>query len=247
MLYKDWLNKWVSVYIKPIKKFRTYQKYLKEINLHIIPKLGEIDLNDLTSLVLQEFVVDLLNEGLSSNTVNGIISVLKQTIKQAFILKITNIDNSSTIIRPKIVEQRVECFSKTEQEQIEKYIIKSNNHKLFGIIICLYTGIRIGELLGLKWESNIDFKNGILKVTQTALDSWDNGRYVKILQPPKTNNSIREIPLSKELLAKLKELKNKSNCPFVVMSKSEYGVSIRSYQKTFELLLKNLKKMKIGL
>ena len=240
MIYKDWLQKWLSVYVEPMKKMRTCKKYSKEINLHIIPKIGGYDMNDLSPLILQEFVVDLTSEGFSSNTVNGIISVVKSSIKQALLLDICSSDNSTTIIRPKANERQVECFTKKEQEQIEKYIIKSKKDKLFGIIICLYTGLRIGELLALRWD-DIDFKTGIMKITRTAIDSWENKKYVKFLQSPKTNSSIREIPLSKNLIVKLKELKARSKSVYVVPSKSEHGAEVRSYQKTFELLLKKLK------
>ncbi len=239
MKYQEWLKKWIEIYIKPVRKIRTYEKYSKEINLHIIPSLGSYDLDDLTPLVLQEFVVALTSEGYSSNTVNGVISVVKSSLKQAYLLNLSNKEYTNTIIRPKTEERQVECFTKKEQEEIERYILKSKKAKLFGIIICLYTGLRIGELLALKWD-DIDFKKGILRVTKTAIDSWENGKYVKILESPKTKNSIREIPLAKSLITKLKEVKEQSKCDYVVPSKTEHGAQIRSYQKTFELLLKKL-------
>ena len=77
MNYKNWLNEWLALYVKPTTKIRTYKKYQRQIELHILPVLGEFELNDLTATVLQRFTVDLSEKGLSANTVNGIITVSK--------------------------------------------------------------------------------------------------------------------------------------------------------------------------
>ena len=74
MKYKNWLNEWLALYVKPITKIRTYKKYQRQIELHILPALGEFELQDLTATVLQRFTVDLSEKRLSANTVNGIIS-----------------------------------------------------------------------------------------------------------------------------------------------------------------------------
>ncbi|MGN0790227.1 MAG: site-specific integrase, partial [Christensenellales bacterium] len=101
-----------------------------------------------------------------------------------------------------------------------------------------YTGLRIGELLALTW-SDIDFEKGILSVTKTCHDGNESGKHIRIIDTPKTENSRRQIPLSKTLIKMLKEMKKKSNCE-VVIADGEKPVFIRSYQRTFELLLKKL-------
>jgi integrase len=68
-----------------------------------------------------------------------------------------------------------------------------------------------------------------------------NGEYVKVLDTPKTDNSVRTIPLPKQLLPYLKTLKKQSDCDYVVSGKGAYGVQVRSYQRTFENLLIKLK------
>ena len=83
MTYKNWLNEWLIHYIKPSAKERTYIRYEQLIRTHIAPKIGNKDVNDLTPIVLQSFVTELLNTGnlktgkeLSANFVNMVISVI---------------------------------------------------------------------------------------------------------------------------------------------------------------------------
>lgn len=88
---------------------------------------------------------------------------------------------------------------------------------------------------------DIDLHKSILSVSKTCIDSWQNGKYVKILLPPKTEMSNREIPIPKQLLPKIKELKKTKKCEYFICGRSEYGSQVRSYQKTFNRLLKKLK------
>jgi len=144
------------------------------------------------------------------------------------------------IRRPKTGEKQVDSFSVNEQKKIEDAVLKDKRDKMFGVIICLYTGLRIGELLALEW-SDIDLSKGELSVTKTCYDGKDeNGKGCRIIGTPKTDTSRRTIPLPKQLIPFLKERKKRSLSKFVV-SNGEKIVSVRSYQRSFELLLVKLK------
>ena len=151
MKYKDWLKEWLRLYIKPYVKERTYDKYVKQVDLHIIPLLGDYDMENLSATVLQDWSVKLQDSGLSPNTVNSIISRLKDSLKKAVISGVITKEFSGNIIRPKSREKQVDCFSKLEQKKIEQYILTKQKPKLYGFLLCLYTGLRIGELLALTW------------------------------------------------------------------------------------------------
>ena len=239
MKYKDWLSEWLDLYVKPCTKIRTYNKYKTQIQLHIIPTLGEFDLRELTASVLQRFTVNLGEKGLSANTINCIISVLKSSLKRAVLLGVTNKQFTMAIVRPKGQEKQVDCFTKDEQRKIEQYILKNNKTRLFGVVLCLYTGLRIGELLSLTWD-DVDLQKGIITVSKSCYDSWQNGKYQKVIDTPKTYSSKRIIPIPSQLLLLLREHKKNSSGKYVVYSQQEQGVQIRSYQKSFELLLKRL-------
>lgn len=239
MKYKEWLYEWLAIYVKPTVKERTFNKYFKSVKNHILSKLGEFELEELSAQVLQRFTAELTEKGLAANTVNGIISVLKSSIKRAVMLGVTSVQCADAIVRPKHREKQVESFVKSEQRKIESYIAERKMDKLFGVVLCLYTGLRIGELLALTW-CDVDIARGIITVNKSCRDSWQNGKYVKMIDAPKTENGYRIVPIPKQLIARLKEIKKHSTNEYVVGGRTEYGAEVRSYQKTFERLLNKL-------
>ncbi len=245
MKYKTWLNEWLVNYILPSNKTRTYKRYSQICKLHIIPSLGEYKISALSVIALQKFVTKLLKsgnlrtgKGLSASFVNVVISVLKNSLTTAFMLGFAQENVANKIKRPKTVEKQVECFSCQEQKKIEQYVLSSKKDKLFGVVLCLYTGLRIGELLALTWQ-DIDFGKGLLFVSKTCHDGNDGQNHIRIIDSPKTVHSRRVIPLPKQILPLLKSLKKRSKCEYIIAD-GDKSVFVRSYQRTFELLLKKL-------
>lgn len=246
MKYRIWFEEWLTHYIKPSSKQRTFEQYSRAAQIHILPYLGDIELTDLTPFVLQKFITGLTEngnkrtgKGLSPNFVKTILSIVQNSLKTAHLVGYLPEYSANKIKRPKPKEKQVECFSAWEQKKIEEAALFAKKDKYRGIILCLYTGLRIGELLALTWN-DIDFEKSILSVTKTCHDGNENGKYIRIIDTPKTENSRRQIPLSKTLVKMLKEMKKKSKCEFVIAN-GEKPVFIRSYQRMFELLLKKLK------
>lgn len=242
MKYIDWLIQWLENYIRPSVKVRTYERYKLIIEQHIKDKIGGMELDALSPLVLQSFITELLQngnrktgKGLSANSVNAVISVIQSSLKTAHLLGLTTEYTADKLKRPKLKEKPVECFTLAEQKQIEQAILNGKKDKLYGILLCLYSGLRIGELIALQW-SDIDFAKGILTVSKSCHDGKDS----LVSDEPKTTTSRRVIPLPKQLLPILKGIKKKSHSPFVVSANGK-PVSVRSYQRSFELLLKKLK------
>lgn len=246
MKYKEWLISWLENYVQPSSKQRTFARYSEIVNQHIIPKLGETEITELTPFALQCFVTELLNsgnlknnKGLSPNSVNSIITVIQNSLRTAYGLGYVDIYIADRIKRPKTEEKKVECFSYAEQKKIEQYIMSKEKSKLYGVLLCLYSGLRIGELLALTWN-DIDFTKGELSVSKTCHDGKDkNGVFTRITDIPKTQSSIRTIPLPKQFMPILRNIKRKSHSIYVV-SNGEKPIPIRSYQRSFALLQKNL-------
>lgn len=245
MTYKYWIEDWLESYVKPSVKKRTYERYREICRLHILPTVGEVDLSDISVIVLQKLVSALLDggnrrtgKGLSANFVNIVISVIQNSLKTAYLIGLTPDYTADKIKRPKIVEKQVDCFSCQEQKKIENYVLNSKKDKLFGIVLCLYTGVRIGELLALRW-SDIDLGKGLLFVSKTCYDANDGHNRIRIIDSPKTVGSRRVIPLPKQILPLLKGVKRRSQCEYIVAD-GDKPVFVRSYQRTFELLLKKL-------
>ena len=241
MEYTDWLVQWLENYIHPSVKVRTYERYKLIIEQHIKEKIGGIEVGGLSPFVLQSFLTGLLQngnlrtgKGLSANSVNAVISVIQNSLKTAHLLGLTKEYTANKLKRPKRTEKSVECFTLAEQKQIEQAILNGKKDKLYGILFCLYSGLRIGELIALQW-SDIDFAKGILTVSKSCHDGKDG----LVIEEPKTAASRRMIPLPRQLLSILKDIKKKSDSPFVVSANGK-PVSVRSYQRSFELLLKKL-------
>ncbi len=246
MKYQEWLISWLENYIQPSSKQRTFARYSEIVNQHIIPKLGETEITELTPFALQCFVTELLNsgnlknnKGLSPNSVNAIITVIQNSLRTAYGLGYVDTYIADKIKRPKTEEKKVECFSSAEQKKIEQYVMSKEKSKLYGVLLCLYSGLRIGELLALTWN-DIDFTKGELSVSKTCHDGKDkNGVFTRITDIPKTQSSIRTIPLPKQFMPILRDIKRKSHSIYVV-SNGEKPISIRSYQRSFAILQRNL-------
>ncbi len=246
MKYKNWLNNWLDYYIKPTSKIKTYYCYREMIVNHIAPSMGDCEMSELTAFKLQTFVTEMLakgnlrtGKGLSPNTVNSMITVMQNSLRMAHTLGLIKEYVADKIKRPKSKEKKVECFSFGEQKKIEKYIINSGKERLFGILLSLYTGLRIGEILALEWN-DIDLDKFELNVNKTCYYSRnDNGKQVRIVDSPKTVSSIRTIPIPDCLVPLFKDIKRKIRSTLVV-SNGDKSIAFRSYQRTFELMLKRL-------
>lgn len=247
MKYNEWLDIWLENYIRPTSKIRTYELYKKVVDKRLKPKFGACEIGDVSPIILQCYITELLRSGnektgnaLSVNSVNGIITVIQGSLKLAFDLGVADKYIADRIRRPKASETKISCFTLVEQKKIEQAGLNDKKSNMFGVVLCLYTGLRIGELLAMTW-GDIDFSSGMLFVNKTAHDGKDeNGRCCKIVGTPKTRSSIRSIPLPKQLVPLLKKIQTESNSEYVV-SRNGKGISIRVYQRKFSELLGKLR------
>ena len=245
MKYHQWTKEWLELYVRPSVKEKTYLNYSVTIKNHIVPELGDYELEELTLSVLQSYILKLgksgnlrTGGGLSASTVGTIVSIIQRSLRFAVEIGIVDNQNSDHIKRPKINSKKVDSFSISEQRRIEDYILRYPASKATGVLICLYTGMRIGELMALRW-GDVDFENAVISVNGTCRDGFINGRLIKIIDTPKTESSKREIPIPVQLLPYLIELKRKAVGEYVI---SNHGniISVRGYQKSFSALLKRL-------
>ena len=245
MTYKVWLMEWLELYVKPLKQ-RTYERYKDICNSHVIGGLGDYEIDELSPLILQKHVNDIKAHGhkrsggeLSSSTVNGIITVIQSSLKRANELGITSVYHAGAIQRPRVEESEVQCFSVKEQKMIEQAVLSSKKRKMLGVIIALYTGVRIGELVALEFSS-VDMQKRTITIKETCYESKDkDGRFAKITDTTKTHRT-RVIPFPKQLLPIFKELKAQSKSGYVIENAKGEQMSVRSYQKSFELLVEKL-------
>lgn len=237
MNYTQWLNQWLNDFVRPVSKQKTYITYLWAVKNHIVPHLGGYEVEDLVPAVLQSFVSGLAcgAKGLSAGTINLIITVVQSSLKCAYTLGKTPIYTANNVRRMRISQGDMKCFTRTEQARIERAALVSRNKNLAGIVVCLYTGLRIGELLALRWE-DVDLKRSLLFVRRTGRDGRDgDGNYTLVTNSPKTASSQRVIPLSPHVKRLFLSLRTQDRG--YVFSRGGKPVLVRSYQRAFERLL----------
>lgn len=247
MKLKELLEIWLNKYARLTLKARSFNKYQDIILLHINPILGEYDIQDITPTILQDYVIDKLKSGnlithqpLASNTVYSIISVLKQSFNLALNLDFISKNPTTTIKLPPTKEKEVTALTREEQKKLEEYCLKSYKNNYLGFIICLYTGIRLGELLALTWK-DIDFDKKYLYIKKTSYTIKTNGKNTIVTDTPKTKKSNRVIPLPDKLIQLLCIYKIKSTCEYIIHTRSNTMVETRSYQRTFQSVLNKCK------
>ncbi len=245
MRYDYWLKLWLDNYVKPSVKQRTYERYGKIIENHLSGVLGGFELDELLPSRLQTYAAGMLNGGnmredggLRPNTVNSIITVIQHSLKTAYAAGETDAYVGDRIMRPAVRKKEISCFTLDEQRRIEEEIVGKKNVKMYGVILCMYTGLRLGELLALE-KTDADGK--FLRVTKSCYDGKDaDGKFARLTDTPKTPSSVRVIPVPRQLKPLITAMKNHGNSPYLINSKDGKVVAVRSYQRSFELLLKRL-------
>ena len=233
-------NLWKEEKQNYIKK-SSYSAYLLLLENHILPFFG--NKFKIVEKDVQQFVLLKISAGLSQKTIKDMIIVLKMIIK--FGIKQNLLEYSEIEIKfPKENEKlELEVLTKQEHKKLLEYLEEHFTFKNLGIYICLSTGMRIGEICGLRW-SDIDCERGVIKVLRTVQRIYvinGNERHTEILiDSPKTKNSIRDIPMTNDLLKIIKPIKKVINDEFYVITNEEMPTEPRTYRNYYKRLLKRL-------
>lgn len=226
---------------KQYVKKSSFSAYTLLIENHILPDFGES--YEVEEAEVQAFVFRKLELGLSHKTIKDILIVLKMILK--FGAKHKWLDYTPFDIQfPTVREsQHIEVLSRSDQKKIMNYIQEHFTFRNLGVYICLSSGMRIGEICALTWQ-DIDIENGIICVNQTIQRIYvieEGSRKTElILDTPKTKNSIREIPISKDLLRILKPFKKIVNPSFFVLTNDAKPTEPRTYRSYYKNLMRNL-------
>lgn len=211
-LLHDWLY-----YIYPNVKESTYAKYVFNVERHIEPELGSTKINALTTGMLDDFSRNKLTEGkitgsggLAPKTVNSLLSIIKLSLKYG-LERNYPVPSNLVIHNVKQPIPEIHILSLAEQKRLEGLLTENMTAFKLGILISLYTGLRIGEVCGLKW-GDIHFDSGTLIVQRTVMRIQNKEpnceRKTKlIIDRPKTDCSNRTIPLPGFLLEILETYK----------------------------------------
>lgn len=212
-----------------------YERYLKN---HIKPVFSETELYKFNEEKLQNFINEKLEEGLSVRTVQSIFIFIKSSMTDAVEKQLIK-DFFSRIYIPKVKNKDMRVFTEFEQKRIEVSIGSCLKPHEIGVLICLYTGIRIGELCGLMWE-DIDLESRMLHIRRTMqrikTDVGAKNKTKIVYLPPKTEASYRSIPLPLFLNNILTQYKESCDGQYVMMDGMKI-IEPRNLQYNFKKIL----------
>ena len=222
-------------------KKSTFSAYVLLIENHLLPSFG--NQYEIQEADVQTFVLQKLEAGLSQKTIKDILIVLKMVLKFGAKNKWI-VYEPFEIQYPTIREsQHIEVLSRTHQKKIMNYIQEHFTFRNLGVLICLSSGMRIGEICALTWE-DIDTDNGVISVNRTIQRIYvveEGTRKTElILDTPKTKNSIREIPMNRDLIRLIKPIKKIVNPSFFVLTNDAKPTEPRTYRSFYKNLMRYL-------
>lgn len=233
MLYKNYLKSWLSEQ-KIYLKYSTYTNYYNIIHSQVIPNIGDYEMDMLNDDILQQFILNQLDHGridgkggISQKYAKDIITILKLTLKRKIEIQL-----------PYAAPQEIEIFDKQNQIKLVNYLQSQITNKNFGILLAIYTGIRIGELCALKW-GDINFNAQLLHINKTMIRTYTREDGSKLnITPPKTRSSIRSIPLSQIIMHYANLLRGEGD-EYIITGKVQY-TEPNKYRLYYNRLLKSL-------
>lgn len=227
---------------KQYVKKSSFSAYTLLIENHILPIFG--NKYSIEEEEVQAFVFQKLESGLSQKTIKDILIVLKMILKYGAKHKWVNYNPFEIQFPTEREKYTIEVLNRSDQKKIMNYIQEHFTFRNLGVYICLSSGMRIGEVCALTWE-DVDTDNGVISVNRTIQRIYvieDGSRKTElILDTPKTKNSIREIPISKDLLRILKPFKKIVNPSFFVLTNDAKPTEPRTYRSYYKNLMEHLK------
>lgn len=240
---EQWMLQWMQHELLGKIKPSSYQTYQSQLNRHLLPYLGKIEIAALTPEMVQAFLINLKEKRLASSTIKGVYRLLLAAISSALeygiILK--NPCIKIRVHREEKKEQRV--LTREEQRMLETALRTSAQ---LPALLALYTGLRLGELCGLMW-TDINWQQGTITIHRTVqrLKRMDNsGKTFLMIGSPKSYSSTRTIPVPSFLLEQLKEhmklgLSKKEDAPFI-FSVAVHAAEPRTIQRQFARIVQTL-------
>jgi integrase len=219
----EWLDTWLETYAKPVVGPSTFSNYYSNVQKHIKPYFGKILLREITTHKMQQFCAHLASaeriDGkagtLSANSIKKIHMMFKMALKHAVNNGLLIRNPATNVILPKIRPKEMRVLSMDEQNKIERAALESDNRNAFGVYLCVNTGLRLGELLGLQWK-DICWESRELNIRRTLgrrvafKDGSPCGTEI-VIGDTKTFSSRRRVPITTDMAEKLKSFKAKQD------------------------------------
>ena len=226
---------------KATVKISTYNKYKNLLENYVFPELYDAPFEDINSAKINALITQfLLNEkngsGLSPKTIRDICMLIKSCLKYASVSYSIRIEHLELYI-PQSPQKEIRPLSEIEQKTLEESLLHDLDLRKLGVLICLYTGLRIGEICALKWK-NINLDTGTIYICSTIqrVQTFDdsNKKTMILESPPKSQCSIRTIPIPQSLITLLRPHLIPNNSAYVLTGVEERFIEPRLYEYIFE-------------
>lgn len=237
---KDIIQCWKNEKAKYVKQ-STISAYTLMINKHILPAFGEVKL--VSNKKVQDFVLQKFAQGYKPKTIKDILVILKMIIKFGEIHHQTAHVEFNIKFPPAKEKPLISTFCRADYKKLLAYVQNNFTFKNLGICICLLSGLRIGEICGLKWQ-DVNIKESTITITRTIQRIYSpspNGKKTKvIIGLPKTQNSVREVPISSTLSKLLNPLKRVVNNNYYIITNAPTPCEPKTYRDHYNKIVKAL-------
>lgn len=207
---EQWCHEWLWSYKRNSVKQKTFDQYETILRTHIIPDIGDIRLADLKTMHIQRIINKMHDSGLSHRTIEVMKIVMHAALKQAQRNKLVSENVCENVVLPRKQPKHIRVLN--EDEQTKLIAALKDNYIGRGLLFALYTGMRRGEVLALKW-SDYDKNEKTISITRalSRVRTYNkNGNKTMLtVTTPKTDTSIRTVPLIDKAVELLAEHKRK--------------------------------------
>ncbi|HFR4142331.1 TPA: tyrosine-type recombinase/integrase [Bacillus cereus] len=199
ILYKEYLlERFLEDKMTKVKK-QTLNTYRWIVEKHIIPAIGDVELTKLNPIIIQGLYNKLTKEKvLSDENIQKVHTLINDSLKKAERWGLIARNPAALVDRPKAVKKEITVWNVEEVRKFLKYAKKSGRYYI-AFLLALTTGMRQGEILGLRWK-DVDFENGCVRITQTLSSDGKD-----LLPYTKTKSGSRTIDLPEETVTALKK------------------------------------------
>jgi integrase len=194
----EYMDRWLKDSLRDTVRQSTLVRYEQLVRLHISPALGRIALKSLSAAHVQGFYRDRLDSGLSPATVQKIHAVLHKALDQAASWSLVPRNPTESVKAPRPAPEEIRPLNREQAKALLETARRERFEALY--VLAVTTGLRQGELLGLKWE-DVDLENSLIRVRRTLIRN--RGRL--LLGEPKTKRSRRTVRLTEAAVQALKE------------------------------------------
>ncbi len=233
-------EKWTAEKQQFVKRSTMAAYQLTLIN-HLLPHFAEY--TDIRETDVQQFVISQLANGLVQKTVKDQLIVLKMIYRFGCKQGYFTLHDWDIHFPTEQQKKEIAVLTIDQQRRLMRHLQGNFTFQNLGILLCLYTGIRIGEVCALRW-SDIDIETGTLYVRRTIERIYkieDEKKSTELLiSTPKTKNSLRDIPLCRELMKLLKPLLRVVNQDYYILTNLPKPTEPRTYRNYYSHLLRSL-------